>query len=298
MTSKRPYPSRHQAGSLGYALDQTAGELAAAGIEEARLDARLLVTKAAGRSLAYLLTHGEEPIAAGEEAALAALVGRRLDREPISQILGEREFWSLPFRVTADTLTPRPDTETVIEAVLDWLGERRNTEMSILDLGTGTGCLVLALLSELPRAVGTGVDISEAALAVARENSQSLGLDARCRLQPGDWVKGLTGRYDIIVSNPPYIPEGDRAGLAPEVRDHEPGTALFAGADGLDAYRSLAADGVGHLAPGGGIFLEIGAGQEDSIIPLFKNAGLAYSVTRRDLAGHVRCLGFFMESPG
>lgn len=298
-------PQRFATGTLGRVVDEAAAELAAAGVDTARLDARLLAAHVLGRDSAFAVTHPETPLKAEQEKAVAALVKRRAAREPLSLILGEKEFWSLPFKVTRDTLTPRPDTETLVEEVLAWVDAagRRAAPLTVLDLGTGTGCLLLALLSELPGATGLGIDQSGDALAVAAENAHRLGLAGRARFALGNWGRGLVvpkngaGRFDVIVSNPPYIAVGDRAILAPEVRDHDPPAALFAGRDGLDAYAAMAPDMARLLAPGGALVVELGAGQEAAVAALFESAGLRRAATRADLAGIPRALRMGASGP-
>ncbi|TAN74534.1 MAG: peptide chain release factor N(5)-glutamine methyltransferase, partial [Magnetospirillum sp.] len=228
-------------------LHRAAGQLAAAGIETARLDARLMLGEVLGLAPQAVFTRPQLELGPAEQARFDALLARRLAREPMSHLLGRRGFWTLELKVTADTLDPRPDTETVIEAVLDGLPEWGRPRR-ILDLGTGTGCILLALLSELGFATGLGVDKSPAALEVARHNAHSLGLAERVAFRLGDWGDGLDGRFDIIVSNPPYIRDGDIDGLAPEVAAFEPRLALAGGSDGLDCYRRLAPDIARHPA--------------------------------------------------
>ena len=224
-----------------------------------------------------------------QEAALEALVRRREEREPIAYIVGEKEFWSLRFQVDPAVLIPRPDTETVVEAVLDQIAERTAT-LRILDLGTGSGCLLLALLSELPYATGLGVDDSPAALAVARRNAERLGIAPRAEFRQGGWGEGLQERFDLIVSNPPYVAEGEWDRLQPEIRCFEPKPALLAGPDGLAAYRELAPHCAKLLATNGALALEIGLGQADAVSAILAAHGLEVVERRRDLAGIERCL--------
>ena len=200
-------------------------------------------------------------------------MARRLRREPMAYILGEREFWSLPLRVSPAVLVPRPESETVVEAALESIADRA-APLRILDLGTGSGCLLLALLSELPHASGLGIDRSAAALAIARANAERLGLADRAAFREGDWGYGLAGPFDVIVSNPPYVARTDARNLAPEVFAFEPQEALFAGADGLDAYRALAPDCARLLAQDGVTCLEIGQGQGASVAAILRRHGL------------------------
>lgn len=259
----------------------------AAGIDSARLDARLLVAEALGVEPLRLVTHPEMVLTAQQQTAIEGMAARREDRQPISHILGRRGFWTLDLRVTPDTLDPRPDTETLVQGVLDRIADRQ-AALRIVDFGTGSGCILLALLAELPNAHGLGIDQSAAALAVAAENAERNGLAGRAEFRHGDWGRGLDGPFDIVVSNPPYIPDADIAGLAPEVARHEPRSALAGGADGLDCYRALAPDIARLLAVGGITGLEVGAGQADAVAALLKAAGLRDLCVANDLAGHGR----------
>ncbi|HUA52173.1 MAG TPA: peptide chain release factor N(5)-glutamine methyltransferase [Candidatus Sulfotelmatobacter sp.] len=274
------------AADLDGVLRAAATRLNAVGIESARLDARVLIAHALGVAPEHVALHGRRTIAAGERRAIAQLIERRARREPVSRIVRRREFWSLPFRVTPATLDPRPDSETVVAAALDAIGDRGRA-LHLLDLGTGTGCLLLALLSELRQARGLGVDVSGAALKVARANAEALGLKARARFRRGVWADGLRGRYDVIVSNPPYIPRGELAGLPPEV-GFDPTAALDGGVDGLAAYRAIAGALPGLLAPGGVAALEIGAGQAGDVAAVLTAAGLGIGKIVSDLANNQR----------
>ncbi|TKA94001.1 peptide chain release factor N(5)-glutamine methyltransferase, partial [Cereibacter changlensis] len=212
------------------------------------------------------------------ETALAA----REARQPVSQITGTRLFWGRSFRVTRDVLDPRPETETLIETALE------TPFASLLDLGTGSGAILLTLLAERPAARGLGTDLSPEALAVAEGNAQALGLAGRARFQTADWFAGVEGQFDLIVSNPPYIAEAEMAGLSPEVRDWEPHLALTPGGDGLDAYRAIAAAAPAHLAPGGRLLVEIGPTQGQAVSALFAAAGLSGLRVEADLDGRDR----------
>jgi release factor glutamine methyltransferase len=251
-------------------LIEAAARLASAGIESPEREARLLQR--------YF----------PEAADFAAALARRVAREPMSHILGRREFWSLEFAVTSAVLDPRPDSETLVEAVLAALPERTRP-YRLLDLGTGSGCLLLALLSELPHATGLGIDASAAALDVARANAARLGLADRARFAPGDWAQGLDGLFDVIVANPPYIPTAEIAALQPEVALWEPRAALDGGPDGLAAYRTLVPALPRHLAEEGLAAIEIGADQAAAVGEIARESGLDAAI-RRDLAGHDRCL--------
>ena len=266
-----------------------AARLAAAGVENARCEAWLLLAAATGRERAALMAGAPETLGAEQQANLDELVRRRLAREPLAYVLGEKEFWSLRFKVGPAVLIPRPETETVVEAVLAQLPER-DRPLRLLDLGTGSGCLLLALLSELPHATGLGVDDSSAALALAGRNAERLGLAARADFRQGRWGAGLREPFDVIVSNPPYVAERDWDGLQPEIRQFEPKAALVAGSDGLAAYRALAPECARLLAQGGVCALEIGFGQGDAVAALLATQGLMLTERRRDLAGIERCL--------
>jgi release factor glutamine methyltransferase len=207
----------------------------------------------------------------------------------MAYILGEKEFWSLPLAVAPGVLVPRPETETVVEAALGQIRDR-TAPLRVLDLGTGSGCLLLALLSELPNASGIGIDASVTAHSVAEVNAQRLGLAERARFVVADWGRELSGPFETIVSNPPYVREGDWAGLQPEIRDFESRAALLAGADGLDAYRALAPDCLRLLATDGALALEIGQGQGDAVTAILAAHGLQVVERRADLSGIERCL--------
>jgi release factor glutamine methyltransferase len=270
-------------------LAQIAATLGAAGIENARSEAWLLLAAATGRERVALIADAPEMLTAEQQARLEEVVRRRCAREPLAYVVGEKEFWSLSFEVGPAVLIPRPESETVVEAVLAQLPDR-DRPLHLLDLGTGSGCLLLALLSELPQATGLGVDDSAAALALARRNAERLGLAARADLRQGRWGEGLQERFDVIVSNPPYVAERDWHGLQPEIRQFEPKAALVAGPDGLAAYRALAPDCARLLAQGGACALEIGFAQGDAVAALLAAHGLMVAERVRDLAGIERCL--------
>ncbi|MDP3241542.1 MAG: peptide chain release factor N(5)-glutamine methyltransferase, partial [Reyranella sp.] len=236
-------------------LRDTAVALTAAGIDNVRFEARLLLSHATGLTIEQLISRGPDAAPATAAATLRELTARRVRREPMAYILGEREFWGLPFKVSPAVLIPRPDSETVIETVLDLLPDR-SRKLRILDLGLGSGCLLLTLLREYPQATGVGIDASEAALAVARGNAEALGVAPRARLSSGDWRQAgwsdrLEGPFDLLVSNPPYIESAVVDGLMPEVAAHEPRLALDGGADGFAAYRIIAAEAPRLVVPGG-----------------------------------------------
>jgi release factor glutamine methyltransferase len=272
-------------GSVAAALDWGAARLQAAGIASARLDARLLLAHALSRSPDMLVVALSETV---PTASFAALIERRAAREPVALILGRREFWSLDFAVSAATLVPRPDSETVVAAALE--RERGAPPVRrVLDLGTGTGCLLLAVLSEAAEASGVGVDRSPEAATLAARNARALGLDRRAAFVAGNWADSLIGRFDRILSNPPYIPTATLATLMPEVARFEPASALDGGADGLDAYRAIIPALLRLLAPGGRAVLEVGEGQAESVAALGVAAGFR-AETRADLAGIARAV--------
>lgn len=263
--------------------------LRAAGIESASLDARLLMAQALGVAADSIWRHGDHVLAGDEDARFLALLGRRSAREPMAYILGTREFWSLPIGTNRDVLIPRPDSETLVEAVLATVQDHA-AALEILDLGTGSGCLLAALLKELPCAQGIGVDISVSAIARARRTFHELGLEGRARFVCGDWAKSLSGTFDIVVSNPPYVALRDRSTLAPEVRDFEPALALFGGDDGLEAYRALLPEMARLLKPGGLAAVEIGAGQGGAVTRLGEENALSLRRIAADLAGMPRAV--------
>ena len=262
-------------------------------IESAELDARLLLGHALGLDLTGLISAAQRRLTPDESARLEAFADRRLAGEPVARIIGEKEFWGLPLQLSSATLVPRPDTETVVELALELLraGGDLHRPLRIADLGTGTGAILLALLSELPAAQGFGTDISESALQTAAANAARTGLSGRAAFLACDYASGLSGAFDLIVSNPPYIRSADIAALAREVRDHDPVAALDGGADGLDAYRALIPQAAGLLAPGGLLIVEAGAGQSGHIQALMTAAGLmAGTAPRADLAGIPRAV--------
>jgi release factor glutamine methyltransferase len=256
------------------------------------LDARVLVGHALGLDHTALASGAERILTAKEIESISALTARRLTREPVARILGTKEFWGLEFRLSPATLVPRPDTETVVETALraiDASGSRERP-LRMADLGTGTGALLLALLSELPNAMGVGTDLSIEALATARENAKRLGLAARAHFAACDFSAALRGPFDLIVSNPPYIASSDVETLEPEVREHDPRLALDGGREGLDAYRAIAADAGRILAPEGIMVVELGAGQERSVTALLAEGGITAEGAEPDLSGHFRAL--------
>ncbi|MDE8348400.1 MAG: peptide chain release factor N(5)-glutamine methyltransferase [Acidocella sp.] len=265
------------------AVTLVATRLAAAGIDEPRREARMLLSAALQTDAAGLLACDDI-----DEACFTPLLARREAREPLAYILGKREFWGLTFATSPATLIPRPDTETLIEAAIAIFPDRRKIRR-ILDLGTGTGCLLLAALHEFPEAFGTGVDLSAAAAVLAQSNAAQLGFAQRAAFLVGNWADALSGQFDLILSNPPYIPAADLTGLMPEVKIYEPASALDGGADGLAAYRAVIAALAALLAPNGAAILELGIGQQNEVTKLVENAGFT-ATARADLAGHPRAL--------
>ena len=271
--------------NLNEHVHRGAAILRAAGIDNPRLEARLLLAHALGVPSATILRDRDRPT---DAPGYDALIARRAAHEPLALILGKREFWSLEFAVSPDTLIPRGDSETLIEAALAALPDREAVRR-VLDLGTGTGCLLIAALHEFPNAFGIGVDRMPGAARLAARNAAALGCADRSAFLVADWSEPLAGRFDLVLSNPPYIPTPDLAGLMPEVADHEPSSALDGGADGLTAYRRIVAGLPALLAAGGIGVLELGIGQSDDVAALGKATGLT-AETRNDLAGIPRAL--------
>ena len=276
-------------GSVGALLDAAARTLAAAGVEEARTDARILLAHALGRPGDRL--HGAEDMAVTDAGAawFERLVARRRARQPVSRILGARGFRELDLVIGPAALDPRPDTETLVEATASAYPDRTG-QFRVLDLGTGSGALLLAVLQLYPRAAGLGVDLSRECLALAARNAVRHGLARRARFLEGRWCRGIASRFDIILCNPPYVPTDTIAGLEPEVARFEPRLALDGGADGLDCYRELLPQLARRMAPRATVFLEIGHDQCDRVRTLAGAAGLETVAVRRDLAGRDRCL--------
>jgi len=268
-------------------LRKGAASLKNAGIDNAAFEARLLLSETMGVPAPSLIAYPERSVP--DPDAFGRVIERRARREPVAQIVGRREFWGLPFEVTADTLDPRPDSETVVAAVLE-AQSNRGRALQILDLGTGTGCLLLSLLSELPGATGLGVDRSRAALTVARRNAERLGLAERARFLESDWTGAVAGQFDVVVANPPYIPSADIEKLQPEVASYEPRRALDGGPDGLEAYRSLLSDIDRVMKPGAIVALEVGDGQAAAVGALLDGRDLEPGEYQKDLSGRVRCV--------
>jgi len=262
--------------------------LTAAGVDSPVLDARLLLERATGVRRTEILTDPYRKLSDVEVVTLDALLQRREAREPVSHILGVKAFWTFELEVTPDVLTPRPETEFLVQAALEHLPQAAPARA--LDLGVGSGAILLAVLKERPAARGVGLDCSAAALAVARKNASRLGLAERVNWKQGDFLAAPNGPFDLIVSNPPYIPSGDLAGLEPEVSQFEPRLALDGGADGLDAYRAIAPLLAPRLTEEGRALLEVGAGQAPSVQALLQAAALTVQEVRKDLAGHGRVI--------
>ena len=275
--------------SLARHLSEAARVLDLAGIEDAPREAQRLAQLALGAEAGAVFARKQNPLAPAEEAAFARLVAARAARIPFARLAGTRDFWSLSFHLNKATLVPRPESETLIETALARV-KNRNSRLRVLDLGTGSGCLLLALLSELPRAVGVGIDIDREALACARGNAVRLGLVRRTRWRRGDWAVGLDGPFDVVLANPPYIADREWQTLAPEVRSHDPKRALRAGPDGMAAYRRIIPSLYRLLRRAGIACLEIGPGQAPAVRRLAVATGLRVPEIRRDLAGRERCV--------
>jgi release factor glutamine methyltransferase len=271
--------------------------LEAAGVEGPVIDARLLVEAASGASRVDIITDPHRLLTDEQALTLESLVSRREKREPVSHILGVRGFWKIMLKVTPDVLTPRPDTESLLDVLLPRIPVDR--AVSVLDLGVGSGAILLAILSERPAARGLGVDVSAEAVAVARENAANLGLASRVALLRGDWTAGLAFEsFDVVVANPPYIATGDLGDLAPEVRDHEPRLALDGGYDGLEAYRAIAPQIMRVLRPDGVFAVEIGLGQAAAVQALFQDAGAMSVSVHNDLTDRQRIVAGMKKALG
>lgn len=274
---------------LGDVFAGAVRRLTAAGAEAPRTDARLLIGHALGLASHQVLTETSRLLATDELSKVEALLKRREAREPLARILGSQEFWSLPFAVIADTLVPRPDSETVVEAALAYLKLLKHP-VRVLDLGTGTGCLLLAVLHELRDASGVGVDLNPGAVATARANAAALGLSDRVQFLVSDWARDVAGPFDAVLANPPYIRDEEIDGLEPEVARFEPRLALAGGTDGLKAYRRIAADLPSLLTHGGYAFVEVGQHMAGAVSEIFTGDRLQVVESKADLAGIPRCL--------
>ena len=276
--------------SRGDLLGALTREFSAAGLESPEREARALIRATLGLSDLDLIARAEQAVAPEDAARLSALAIRRAAGEPLARLTGRREFWSLDFALAPETLVPRPETETLVETVLALFPDRA-APLRILDLGTGTGAILAALLSEFPKACGIGVDRAEGAARQARDNLAQLGLAGRSHIIVGDWGNAISAVFDLVVSNPPYIPSTDIAALDADVRIHDPHLALDGGTDGLDAYRAIAAALPRLVARGGRAVLELGIGQEAQVAELLAGCGLpADGPARHDLAGIARAI--------
>jgi release factor glutamine methyltransferase len=277
--------------TLAEALRRATADLGRAGIEGAGNDARLLLAAALGLSAAQVLARPERPLRPQDVQSVGRLIARRVAREPVSRILGEREFYGRTFAISPATLDPRPDSETLIDQTLKLVALEgwRSRALRILDVGTGSGCLLLTLLAELPGAFGVGTDVSVAALGTARANAERLGLARFAGWLAGDLGAAVRGPFDILISNPPYIPSSEIAEVEPEVREHDPLLALDGGADGVAFFRRLGAQ-VAEIVPDGWIVLETGHNQADAVATLLAAQGLREISVQRDVAGRRRCV--------
>jgi release factor glutamine methyltransferase len=275
--------------TVGAFLCQAGQVLRAAAIDSPRLEARLLLGHAMGATPEALLRDPGAPVPPEVASRFRAALAARLDAVPVAHIIGTQGFWTLELAVSPATLIPRPDSESLVEAALDAFPDA-GAKLRVLDLGTGTGCLLLAVLAERPRAFGVGVDLVPGAAALAAGNAARNGLADRAAFLAGDWAASLVGRFDLVLSNPPYIESAAIAGLMPEVARHEPRSALDGGADGLAAYRHLTAILLDLLSPGGAAVLELGDGQREAVEALARGTGLTPSTCRTDLGGVERAL--------
>ncbi len=277
---------------LAEALRQISALFRQHALENAESEARMLLLGAAGLARSELILNPGRPLDPEDARRLGSFVNRRLAGEPATRILGARAFWTLDLRVTPDVLDPRPDSETIVSAALEALGPRRNEPFRVLDLGAGSGALLLAVLSECKNATGVGVDLSAQACAVARENAERNGLAGRAQILQGRWTDGLVDMFDLVVSNPPYIETDAIQALSVEVKSHDPRLALDGGADGLACYREIVAALPATLRPQGFAVLELGIGQGPAVASLAVTAGLRVWGSRKDLGGVERAMVF------
>ncbi|WP_417513053.1 peptide chain release factor N(5)-glutamine methyltransferase [Minwuia sp.] len=281
-----------ESGTVEGLLREGALALREAGIETARLDARILLARILDRPSNSLLPGDDTPVDPDLADSYRALIRRRMAHEPVSRIIGRRAFYGRDFGLSPATLDPRPDSEAVVELALEGLAPKAR----VLDLGTGTGCLLLTIVAECDGAQGVGVDLSDDALAVARLNATALALSDRVQFRRGNWLDGIRERFDLIISNPPYIPDADVPDLMPEVRLFDPVLALAGGADGLAPYRCIFHRASDHLTDDGRLVVEIGAGQADNVISIAEAEGFVLHRTATDLGGHTRGLSFTVPS--
>ena len=291
----------HNVWSLKAAVDRLTAAFRQSGSDTAALDARILVSAATSYAREYLIAEPDQRLTTEQISVLQGFMERRQNHEPVSRIIGTREFYGRLFEISPATLDPRPETETIVECVLEFTARNglTDTPLRILDVGTGSGILVLTLLAELPRATGVGTDISAPALRIAARNARNLALEARATFTCQRGLDEVTGPFDILVSNPPYIASEDIAGLVRDVRDYDPHSALDGGPDGLDVYRSLAPH-LSRVVPTGIAAFEVGANQADDVIELLTQAYPDHSAARikvkKDLAGHTRCVAIQTHS--
>jgi release factor glutamine methyltransferase len=278
--------------NLGGALMHLRDAFSKAGIDKPELDARLLLEWATGADRLAVLTSPDRMMGASQAARLRDAMARRLAHEPVHRIIGRRGFYGLEFELSPDTLEPRPDTECLVELALKHCRGREEEALSLLDLGTGTGIIAISLLAHLPNSRAIATDISSGALEMCGRNAQVNGVLQRLKCVQSNWLEAVEGRFDVIVSNPPYIPTGVISSLSPEVREFDPERALDGGADGLDAYRALAKGAAARLAEKGIIALEIGHDQRASVSRIFEDSGFALLEAARDLGGNDRALLF------
>ncbi|MCC4242429.1 peptide chain release factor N(5)-glutamine methyltransferase [Thalassospira povalilytica] len=279
--------------TLGTLMAEGIAALNEAGIENARMDVRILLARAAGVDGGRISAWPEDEVAADKEAAFRDMIARRSGHEPVGRILGERDFWRHTFKLAPETLEPRPDSETLVEWAIDFLED--NDAPRIVDFGTGTGCLLLSTIGDLPGSSGIGLDISEGAVACARENARALDLDGQVEFRVSDWDSALDDReradgFDLVMSNPPYITRDEMETLSPEVQKFDPRIALTDEGDGLAAYRVLSQVAFDLAKPGGFVIFEIGRGQEKDVGQLLVEAGFVGVEYREDLGGIVRCV--------
>jgi release factor glutamine methyltransferase len=279
----------NETNTLASAYKYLTRELTVSEIENPQLEARILLAFAARVEQTRVIGYPEDKLDNTVIRNLEKIIARRKTGEPIAYITGVKEFWSLNFNVTPETLIPRPDSETIVQSVLDTITNHMD-RLSILDLGTGSGCLLLALLSELPNAKGVGIDISPATCKIAKKNAKELGLNNRAKFCQGNWMEGILDQFDIIVTNPPYIAEPDIKLLDREIQLFEPHLALSGGPDGVSAYRLIAKGSIARLKTAGILVVEIGINQAQSIKNIFIENGLEIIKTQRDFSNIERCI--------
>lgn len=275
--------------TIKHTLHEATHRLQQAGSESPRLDARVLLKHVTGWTDEEILAHPKRQLSLEQHAAYESVVARREKNEPVAYITGIKEFWGLDFQVNPATLTPRPDSEVLVSAVLATFSGTEEIPQTLLDIGTGSGCLLIALLNEWPDAIGIGVDIQPGAARQAKVNAESIGVGSRCFCLVASWTEAIAGRFDCVISNPPYIKESDLDNLSADVKCWEPRKALVAGADGLDAYRALAGVVKKVIAENGCFFLEMGQGQSKEIKRIMQDEGWQHIKTYHDLAGIARC---------